>query len=1219
MTDSIPQETTPETPRKRGCLGFLFKSALGCTAFALGVFTVGVLLLPTLLSGTVARKAADVFDTRYRGHLEIASVDLAWFQPQTVQDARILDPGGVEIARASVTLPSLWSLSSAKEGHVGTVVVDVTADLVADDAGVTNLQRALEPRVPGSTDEGDAGKSGSSFDVGEFVKKLDLDLRVNLAHLSWSDAETRRIGTPFEVRTGVVTAVAKPGQPIVVHVGGELAGDSAGLLEVDATIQGPIDPAATWPLGRTQAKGRIERFSTAMVDGLAGLSGDLVEVLGPNFTLRFDATAESAEHAAVDLTLDGARAGLALHARLADGQITAVEKPFLVASTPFPRGIIERIAGAKLPPDAHLALTDVGQPWALRISRLRVPMPKKGATDLASLQPALEAAEIVMDVDLPGSIAFESDALRAANISAGISAIQLTARASPGRPLIAHFEAQLDAGAPGRVRVDATVPDAFAMLAGGPIPAAQVKVDVEGLSTLALGELAGQGDRIAKAIGPVARVELDAQRVDAQKVDAQKPKLQSNDEHFEVRVVLKSDQLDLELPFTFATGVLTSAKAGRISWRPTPEFVAAEIGPRLPEGARFDVEGDLVLESVGVSARILDATTGAVADTPTILASLQAQLAGKLPILQWDSAPGAKGQRARFESRNIELSVSGAGPQSFVLTGDLGGDGAGGAIPQLVVNADTPASLQTLTEGGVPACSVSLGLRGLDTSIVESMTGIEDLIAPLFGSKLELYLDTKIASLKEGTVTARLRGDAGYVNAELRLEGERIVAVGTQDVDAKLRITPEFLTAQLGDSLPPGTRVALAGSEVGELTLKWNEFSTPLESPDLAQRLAATRVNLTLELPAITYADPKTDLVGKPAVLRGTKLTVVMSPETKPQLHFLSTIQDTPPGSIDVMVTALDPLEALSAEGAWKAYRTSSSVRLANVPTALADALGGQDGLLVEALGPRLAVQFDAADLSYERGAFAAKLEGGRNRLALAGRLDGGALIVDKADGLDADLALGPLVMDRVVGRLLPVLRKASFLATVSENELTSSTQFAPFLLNSSNLRFALDGDVSKLNAVLRVDLGQLSFQGLPMLEQLGVSLNAAEVRLPAFTVPIRDGVAYYDKLLIKLGGRDVLFDGSVRLTDGHMSFSTQLPLALVGKDLLGKMGKVLAYIPADTLFPVEVSGTYDKPRLRLKDGFEKTILEKAAGKAVKDGLGEALDGLLGGKKKKKD
>jgi hypothetical protein len=287
------------------------------------------------------------------------------------------------------------------------------------------------------------------------------------------------------------------------------------------------------------------------------------------------------------------------------------------------------------------------------------------------------------------------------------------------------------------------------------------------------------------------------------------------------------------------------------------------------------------------------------------------------------------------------------------------------------------------------------------------------------------------------------------------------------------------------------------------------------------------------------------------------------------------------------------------------------------VPTAVVDALAGQDGLLVEALGPRLALDVRAPDVALDRGAFEIRAEGGQNRVALAGKLVAGALVVEGPNALDADVALGPLLMDRVVGKVMPFLQKASFLAPVSEQALESSAQLAPFALTSSDLRFGLGKDVTQLDGVFHVDLGTLSFRGLPMLEQLGVQLAAAEVKLPAFTLPIRKGVAIYEKLPIRIGGSDVLFDGTVRLTDGEMTLVTSLPLSLFGKKFERELGKVRDFLPPDTAIPVKLSGTWNKPRLGFQDGFLEKLIEQAAGQAAGKGLEGLLDGLLGGKKKK--
>lgn len=1193
----------PETPRKRGVLGFLFKTTLGCVAFAVGSLVVLVLLLPTMLSGFVARRGADTFDAMYQGRLEIGSATLAWFGEQSLRDVRLLDPSGAQVVRANATLPSLLTLIRSGGTRLGTIVVDVEADLAADDAGTTNLQRALAPRGATTTSGSDSGGS-SDFDVAKFVRDLDADVRVNLKRVTWSDADTRRLGKPFEMKDGVITLTAAPGQPLVARLAGNVAGETPSTLAMDATVHGPIDLAARWPLGRTEANGRVEGFSTALVDGIAGLSGDLVEVLGPTFGLRFDVNAESAERGAANVELDGTNADVAIHARLADGEITGGEQPFLTATTPMPRKILERLLSAKLPPDATVSFADAGKSWTVRVPKLRVPMPDPKAADLASLRPTLEKAELDLEVDLPGSVTIATDALRAAKVTAGVSAMKLTARAAPGQPLIAHFQAALEAGAPGRVLVDATVPDAFALLAGGPLPRVDARVAVEGLSTIALGELAGQGARIANAIGPVLRVDIDAR--------------QANLEGGDVRVSAKSAQLEADLPLTVRAGVLSQSGGApaRIAWTPTPEFLAAEVGPRLPAGASLDAEGALTIDLATLAVPLLDPATGAFIGTDAVMAGIAARIVVGMPNVRFVQPAEPTPHRIALRQTKIDAAIGGS-RQAVDVTGEVELGDSSAQPARLSAHIEVPGTVTSLTAGGIPPASVRFELTKVDSAVVDRLAGSPDTLSALLGPELALTakLDGNLPTA--GTLDIALTGATGLVTCNARIEDGRVVATGDQGVTAKLQVTPELLRARLGPSLPAGTQVEIAAGDKGVLELRLRDFATPIEAPDVAQRIGATNASLEVQLPSITYADAKTTAAGRPVVLSAAKLTASLTRETKPNLRFTASVQDTPPGSIDVAITALDPIEKLQDEGAWRTFRVEARVHVENVPTAIVDAVAGQDGLLVEALGPRLLIDVQAPDIALDRGLFTTRFEGGQNRVALAGKLVDGALVVESADGLDADVALGPLVMDRIVGKIMPILGKAKFLANVGEEQLTESAQLAPFLVNSSDVNFALGSDLSKLSGVFRIDLGTLSFRGLPMLDQLGLSLDAADVRLPAFTVPIRDGVAMYERLPIRIGGRDVLFDGSVRLTDGEMTLATQLPLAMFGKKFERELGKIREFVPLDTAIPIVISGTWNKPRVDFQKGFLEGLLEKAAGKFLEDKAGGLLDDLFGGKKKK--
>ncbi|MBL8860549.1 MAG: hypothetical protein JNK02_00930 [Planctomycetes bacterium] len=1205
----MPASTTPpnppatQIPKQRGCLGLGLKSALGCGAFVLGVAVTLVLLLPTLLSGFVARRGEQAFAELHHGRLEIGSASLAWFGRQELDGLRLLDPDGAEVARARVELPGLRDLLGAASGRVGLVTLTVAADLVADDAGVMNLERALAARAtraaPGS---GDRDGAGSDFDLAGFLRRLDLDVRVDLERVAWSDATTRRAGRPFEISRGELRLTAAPGRPLVARGEARIAGDVPGRLEFDAAVHGPVDLAARWPLGRATARARIEGFSSAMVDALAGLSGDLVATVGPSFGLALDLAAESAERATLDLALDGTRAGVGLHARLADGELSALEKPLLVATLPFPRTILERVLGPHLPPDARLELADAGAPWTLRVARLRMPLPDPAARDLAALRPALERAEIDVDLDLPGSWRLETDALRAARLAPSASGLRLTARAAPAQPLTARFTAALEAGTPGRVRVDLSAPGAFAVLAGAPPPPVDLDAHVEGLSTLAIGELAGQGERLLAALGPLLALEIEGRGV--------------NLAGGSLRLRAVADQLAAEVSARVVNGALSiePARPARVSWTPARAFVAAEIAPHLPPEADLALDGPLALDIEALSVPIQDPATGGLASTESILAGLAARLHVAWPTARW-SSPQTRAAETPVELRgaalDVEVTAGGAPRARFAAEISLG------EPARVAVELRAKAGLAELALAGARAMAADLKLSGLPSAALERLAAQPGRIAPTLGPRLDLALSAEADWPRTAAIELHLGGEAGRVDCVAQVADGKVRTAAGRGLELRLAVTPELLAELVRDSLPAGARLELAGDGPQALVATLVGLVTPLEAADLAARLASTSLALDVELPAVRYADANTDAAGRPAVLEAARLTVRLAPEEPPRLRCAARIVGTPPGEIALDVTALDPLLDLGGPEGWKRFRVTVDARASEVPTALVDALAAQHGLLVEALGPRLAAGLEAPEVSFARGAFEARFEGGENRVTLGGRLEEGTLVVERADGLDARVSLGPIVMDRVVGSLLPLFKQASFALAVDRRDLTGAAALAPFVVQSDDLRFAVGSDVSKLSGTLRVDLGTLSFRGLPLLADFGLDLGAADVRLPAFAVPIVDGVATYRKLPIKIAGRELLFDGTVRLTDGEMSLGTAVPLALLGRKFDKELARLRGLVPADTTIPLEIRGKWNAPRVSFQEGFLKGLLEKAAGKAAQDGLGGLLDDLLGGKKKK--
>jgi hypothetical protein len=99
----------------------------------------------------VARAIEAEFGQRCAGRLEIGELQLAWRERQSLRGVRLIDPQGTPVGEVSLELPSLLELLRSDGVRLGRITAQLEARLVADDSGITNLQRALEPRSTAPT------------------------------------------------------------------------------------------------------------------------------------------------------------------------------------------------------------------------------------------------------------------------------------------------------------------------------------------------------------------------------------------------------------------------------------------------------------------------------------------------------------------------------------------------------------------------------------------------------------------------------------------------------------------------------------------------------------------------------------------------------------------------------------------------------------------------------------------------------------------------------------------------------------------------------------------------------------------------------------------------------------------------------------------------------------------------------------------------------------
>lgn len=251
-------------------------------------------------------------------------------------------------------------------------------------------------------------------------------------------------------------------------------------------------------------------------------------------------------------------------------------------------------------------------------------------------------------------------------------------------------------------------------------------------------------------------------------------------------------------------------------------------------------------------------------------------------------------------------------------------------------------------------------------------------------------------------------------------------------------------------------------------------------------------------------------------------------------------------------------------------------------PTAIADALGRQRGLLIEMLGPTMTVGVEASGVALsktgDRGKLDAKFSSPRADANLKGVVREGRFI-----------AQGPVTVS--LDEITPVLgaRLVSGLPAVGVFEKRREDGAAS--LTAAGLTIPVDGDLRKLNGDFTLKFGLVRFQtggtfagilrGLGQREQ-----GALGRRVQPFHAVIKDGVMTYDRYTLPLGEFSVDTVGTVDLAERRMDVVTYIPLGALSDEAAGRfntgVGKLFGELPVldrATMMPWRTSGGFDGPK----------------------------------------
>jgi len=301
-------------------------------------------------------------------------------------------------------------------------------------------------------------------------------------------------------------------------------------------------------------------------------------------------------------------------------------------------------------------------------------------------------------------------------------------------------------------------------------------------------------------------------------------------------------------------------------------------------------------------------------------------------------------------------------------------------------------------------------------------------------------------------------------------------------------------------------------------------------------------------------------------------------------------------GSIDVTGTLAN---VVSSEGKLDLAhgRLQMNAKADNVPTAVADALGDMQGLLVAAVGPQMNATFVADDFSANSGTLDAKIT--TTNGSLQGLLRGreSSFRVNKNNPVTAELEITPALRERLLMKIHPIL------ADIRTTE-------HPLRIEIPGALAAIPADVSKLRAEINIAVGKVDLDsGSTTLQILSFFGHGDRATIPGEIEPIaaqiRNGIVTYDKFAVHIDRYTLNYSGQIDLVKQEVNLRTEIPLKALGQQI-----EQLAGYADQIVVPLVTRGKFGAVKTTIDPDFD--LAKAALNAGFKGGLGDLLGGDAG-------
>lgn len=593
-----------------------------------------------------------------------------------------------------------------------------------------------------------------------------------------------------------------------------------------------------------------------------------------------------------------------------------------------------------------------------------------------------------------------------------------------------------------------------------------------------------------------------------------------------------------------------------------------------------------------------------------------------------------------------------------------GGPGAPGRIADLDATA-TLAFAKNAAGKVAPALrSAQAALAGLDVVAIDALLNQNGQLTGALGPTAEIRASVTPAGQGIQKLVAAIQAPklSGADNIALTLGQDRL----SLDAPANITWTPDaaFLNrVVLGAGKPGAPPPSLTITQSAPVSLRLQRLSVAM--PAAATAGAPARGPM---LPGVFALDASVAIPQIGATVRRGGIGAAAdqpSPLTFDQIQ-AAVRSGQQPGAIDADLSIARISGADAAAGKPSSARASIvnladstgvinaknaifnlDADFAQFPTAIVDQLGQQKGLLVEALGPTIDLKARADNVSLaaapnqnqnqpnpaQPGNQPAPAGGG----IATGRIDATAVSPRATARLLGDIQNGAFIQAGDTGlriiEIRPALVEQLSGGVPIVKTLEKNTTDDPAIIQAETLRVPIDGDLRKLNGLVRIDPGVARFttQGILADVMNAVGLRTAgEVgrRIEPFVVRFEQGVANYDRFRLPIGEFSIETRGQVDLVNRRLDCVTYIPLGLMTDRAIGLfggggLGANLGVLDKATMFPWRLRGSLDNPSLTPDPGLfaqeaGKNLIEKPA-EAIKDTLDRTIKDLFKPKEKPKN